>query len=409
MARRLEGPDLVRSLPRAEAMEELERFLLARAKRGTVSPPRISGSVPPTGMAIPPGGWPEEGIRGFRAYGLGGDLDDPLTAVGEATDGGLRGRFLGPELGRMRTGAIGSSPNSRSGTAASRTSGSRDAPSSTDGSTSPSTSPAGPIAPRGGGRSSSRPGAPGRRSPASTGPSGTPRPGGLDDPSGNGPAPAHSPARVRAVRMAPQPPPLSAPDLIGVRGVLGPAASGPRGPRRARARPYRFARLEVELSGGLPTAGPPVPGLEALESLLKERKVAEPDGLASLAARALHALRARGVRRVDHWEIAPGGWLPLPDAAGAGGADAASDDDLLTALEQARRRASAPARSFSARLSGDGQRVDLVVRRVHRERTPAVTLELRGEWTKGSIDELRGALAARLPVGRITMTRFTYA
>lgn len=62
--------------------------------------------VPPSRLTITPGGFPSEGVLGFRVY-VQGDRQDQLTAVWDTSDGGLRGIIVGPELGQVRTGAIG--------------------------------------------------------------------------------------------------------------------------------------------------------------------------------------------------------------------------------------------------------------------------------------------------------------
>jgi hypothetical protein len=56
-----------------------------------------------------------------------------------------------------------------------------------------------------------------------------------------------------------------------------------------------------------------------------------------------------------------------------------------------------------------GNRADVAVRRVHRLRRHTISLDLWGTWTKGMINELTGALAARLPVSRTTLTKYQYA
>jgi hypothetical protein len=128
-----------------------------------------------------------------------------------------------------------------------------------------------------------------------------------------------------------------------------------------------------------------------------------------LAAATLHALSSRRFRQVDHWEVAPGGWLPPPRP----GKDPEGEEPvgyLLDALESGAWSSVGSARSFSARLSGpSGARVDVVVRRVHGERRHALSLDLWGSWTKETVDDLVGSISARLPVVRSTMTKFQYA
>ena len=67
------------------------------------------------------------------------------------------------------------------------------------------------------------------------------------------------------------------------------------------------------------------------------------------------------------------------------------------------------ARSFSASLSGpSGNRADVVVRRVHRERRHALSIDLWGLWDRSSVKDLERAVSERLPVTRTAMTKFQY-
>jgi hypothetical protein len=202
-------------------------------------------------------------------------------------------------------------------------------------------------------------------------------------------------------------PALAAPG-IGQLTVPPPTlVQGPRANRRTRARPYQHVHLELDLAPR-PRDPTGVPILEELAALLRERKVVEQGSLVLLAAATLHALASRGFRRVDHWEFAPGGWLPLPDAAR--GRRSEPVGQLVRALEPGGWGAAGTARVFSARLSGiAGARADVVVRRVHRERRHALSIDLRGTWTKATVQDVVDALAARLPVVRSEMTKFMYA
>jgi len=56
-----------------------------------------------------------------------------------------------------------------------------------------------------------------------------------------------------------------------------------------------------------------------------------------------------------------------------------------------------------------GNRADVVVRRVHRQGRHALSIDLWGSWTKETVNELTGSLAARLPVARTTLTKYQYA
>ncbi|MCI4325972.1 MAG: hypothetical protein L3K00_08910 [Thermoplasmata archaeon] len=150
-----------------------------------------------------------------------------------------------------------------------------------------------------------------------------------------------------------------------------------------------------------------VPVLERLAESLNANKIVEKGSLIVLAAGTLHALSARRFRRVDHWEISPGGWLPPPSP----GKEPDGEEPvghLVKALESDAAASVGSARSFSARLSDlAGARVDVIVRRVHRG-NHALSLDLWGSWTQAAVDDLTGSLSARLPVTRTTMTKFQY-
>ncbi|MFZ0699803.1 MAG: hypothetical protein WAN74_06420 [Thermoplasmata archaeon] len=82
--------------------------------------------------------------------------------------------------------------------------------------------------------------------------------------------------------------------------------------------------------------------------------------------------------------------------------------NLLAVLEGDGWTPLTKARSFSARLSDQqGHRVDVVVRR--RQRRHAVSLDLRGVWTRDTIHDLLGSLSQRVPVAESTLTKFQYA
>ena len=174
--------------------------------------------------------------------------------------------------------------------------------------------------------------------------------------------------------------------------------SGPRSSRRARNRSYRHVHLELDLAPGTPDpAG--IPLLERLAALLRERRIVEKGTLVLMAAATLHALASQRFRRVDHWEVTPGGWLPPPRAGTSPYSEPVGD--LLTALESGAWPSVGSARTFAARLSDlSGARVDVVVRRIHRERRHALMLDLWGAWTPAAVKDLTGAISSRLPVVR---------
>lgn len=206
----------------------------------------------------------------------------------------------------------------------------------------------------------------------------------------------------------PREPALSAPDLIGPTSILDQPTQGPRAARRRRNRPYSHVHLEIDLARA-PTADPKVPVLERLEEVLGIQEVVESADLIRLTGGTLHALSARGFRRVDHWEVSPGGWLPLPEPSARPGTDEPVGQ-LLAALASDEWRSLAQARSFSVRLSAlQGKHADVVVRRTHRPGHHSLSLDLRGVWTREEVAGVRGALAERLPVEHSEITKFQYA
>jgi len=140
--------------------------------------------------------------------------------------------------------------------------------------------------------------------------------------------------------------------------------------------------------------------LHRLEALFREREVVEVEGLIRLTVSALRALASLGFHRVDHWEVRPGGWLPLPEPTHTALAEPVNH--LLTALESPEWARVADARSFAVRLSGSGRtRIDLVVRRVHRETSHAITVEVRGASSSGELRRIESALRSNLVVARV--------
>lgn len=207
-------------------------------------------------------------------------------------------------------------------------------------------------------------------------------------------------------------PALAAPGIIGANSIERPsvlgAPTGPRSNRRARNRSYSHVHLELDLA---PKPKTPAKDalLERLVGWLTAREIVEQGTLIVLAATALHALAASGFRRVEQWDVAPGGWLSTPSVS----KDPDSDEPvghLLDALEADGGKSVGSADTFSARLSDHrGNHVALVVRRVHSGRGHALSLDLHGDWTRAAVKGLTGSIAERLPVVRTTMTKFQYA
>ncbi|MCI4372706.1 MAG: hypothetical protein L3K02_03580 [Thermoplasmata archaeon] len=164
--------------------------------------------------------------------------------------------------------------------------------------------------------------------------------------------------------------------------------------------------MEIDLARG-PTATSSV--LRRLEEWVGLRKIVESADLIRLTGATLHAMSSDGFRRVDHWEVSPGGWLPLPEHSARPGRDE-SVGHLLAALESDDGHSIARARSFSMRLSDfKGKHADVVVRRTHRKGRHSISLDLRGHWTRDEVGRLKGALADRLPVEHSEITKFQYA
>jgi len=210
------------------------------------------------------------------------------------------------------------------------------------------------------------------------------------------------------VTPPPGPSAASAPDLTGPTSILNwpLMAAGGKG-RKRRAVPFAHVRLEIDLRHEQ-FGSPGIPVLAQLEGLLRERSVVEQGDLLRLTAGALHALATRGLARVDHWQVVPGGWLPLPEPTHASLAEPVSH--LVRALESDAWKRLALAREFSVRLSGPARyRADLIVRRVHRERGHSLTLELRGTIPPRELEALARAMRVRLPVLRSRVEAYTYA
>ncbi len=106
MALLLTSDDLARCLRMEDAIAAVEASLAERAGQTLVSPLRTSWPVGRSALTITPGGLEKMGVLGFRVY-LRSAVPDQLTAVWNLRDGSLEGIIRGPELGAIRTGAIG--------------------------------------------------------------------------------------------------------------------------------------------------------------------------------------------------------------------------------------------------------------------------------------------------------------
>jgi hypothetical protein len=106
---------------------------------------------------------------------------------------------------------------------------------------------------------------------------------------------------------------------------------------------------------------------------------------------------------VNHWEVRPGGWLPLPEPAHERLVEPVGH--LVHALRSDAWKRVGDARSFAVRLSGPGElRADVTVRRVHRERAHAITLELFGLLSERELHAIEQVLGDELTVARLRRT-----
>ncbi|HTT16103.1 MAG TPA: hypothetical protein VMH49_01925 [Thermoplasmata archaeon] len=151
-----------------------------------------------------------------------------------------------------------------------------------------------------------------------------------------------------------------------------------------------LARLELDLPHELLRPST-VPLVREVERWLHEQQIEEQGSLLVRAAELLQELGAEGYDHVDHWEIDPVGWLPLPEATHEGRLEPVGH--LIRALRHPAWGAFARARSFSVRLSAsDGRRIDARILRVHREREHSICVDV---WGPPATPELR-RIAARL-------------
>jgi hypothetical protein len=161
----------------------------------------------------------------------------------------------------------------------------------------------------------------------------------------------------------------------------------------------------VDLQHELPASGR-LPFLQELESLLRERQVEQQESLLTLAASLFRALEINGYTRVDHWEVDPGGWLPLPEETHPGLTEPVAH--LLRALRSDRWEDLARASGFLARLSGPkDRRADFVLRRLHREKDHTLTLDLWGRYSVHDAHQLIQSLREHLSILRVQITDTT--
>ena len=151
------------------------------------------------------------------------------------------------------------------------------------------------------------------------------------------------------------------------------------------------------------------PAARRVDAMLRERNVTQNADLLVLSVETLHALAARRFRWVDHWEVSPGGWLPLPVRRSLARTDLEPVGDLLNVLEGSALTSVVRARRFAVRLSDlQGDRADVVIRRLRKPSEYALALDLRGRLTKESVEEFTGALTSRLPGAQLKLMRYQY-
>lgn len=200
--------------------------------------------------------------------------------------------------------------------------------------------------------------------------------------------------------------PISAPDLTGPVSILQWPTRTAGTARRRRPRPFSHIHLEVDLAPEV-VREPGLPVFRQVEALLREREVVEVGDLLRLTAGVLHAFSATGFRHVDHWEVEPGGWLPLPEASHRKIEEPVGH--FLRALASDGWKGLSARRAFSVRVSGlKDVRADFVARRIHRERRHSLSVDLWGTISPALVKDLVGALHQRLQVLRATVTEFSH-
>ncbi len=167
--------------------------------------------------------------------------------------------------------------------------------------------------------------------------------------------------------------------------------------------PSGRVRVELDLPHELlrPSS---VPVVRQIETWLREQEVEEEGSLLVRVGELLHELGGQGYARVDHWEVDPGGWLPLPEASHAGRFEPVAH--LVRALKSPAWSPLSSARSFAVRLtSEDGRRADARVLHRHREREHSVTVDLWGPPPEAELRRTVAALRQRLAPLRVRLSR----
>ncbi|MEM0129433.1 MAG: hypothetical protein QXG65_04660 [Thermoplasmata archaeon] len=212
--------------------------------------------------------------------------------------------------------------------------------------------------------------------------------------------------------MAPNgfpPPALSAPDLTGPVSILNWPVAGPRSVRRHRQRPYAHVRIEIDLAP--PEASTEAGLLARLARSVGSRGPRASRALLTTGGLLLHAFASDGFVRVLHWEVAPGGWLPVAGSAPPDGGEAEPLGRFERALADAGGAAAAArARRLAFRLGAtDGRHADVVVRPRSTAFHHAATIDLVGRFPESSVSDLVGAIHRRIPLSRARVTQAAYA
>lgn len=147
-----------------------------------------------------------------------------------------------------------------------------------------------------------------------------------------------------------------------------------------------------------------VPVVRQIEAFLREQEVEEQGNFLRRVADLLDELGGLGFSRVDHWEVEPGGWLPLPEPTHAGKYEPVGH--LARALRSPAWGYLAQARGFAVRLTSNaGRRADARLRRLHRERDHSITLDLWGSPGREELLRIVGRLRERFSPLKVRVQR----
>lgn len=105
----LSDDDVNRLVSMREAVDAIEGALARKGAGAFVTPPRHHLGTRKGALVFTIGGDAEEGVVGFRVYGMfpGANDEGQLVVVYDAATGALRGIVQGARVGAMRTGALG--------------------------------------------------------------------------------------------------------------------------------------------------------------------------------------------------------------------------------------------------------------------------------------------------------------